>query len=244
MLHPIIRFMLVGFSMPNVENVNYDEFIKHFQINVVSSTLDNLMRMQGLIVPPIVIGQNAQKIVRDMLANFNTVTIPAEIIQIIEGDLDKKQQIRLLKDLSLTPESLHGIFSYSSKRGYLFSNYIYRDIPKMNEGQVLPSAILVNEEDSVTYYGEGNLTDAHMRALVNQQKVLIARIIDNGKHWYCFLQTFMGIKGEENGAHGSSPHIHFLSDAFGMSKEELIIKFRTGKYPTSPIHIKLNDYRK
>lgn len=38
---------------------------------------------------------------------------------------------------------------------------------------------------------------------------------------------------------GCRPHLHYLSDSFGISKEDLIEMEKMGKYPNTPVHIPL-----
>lgn len=88
-------------------------------------------------------------------------------------------------------------------------------------------------------FGETTLTEGQMRTIINQADVLIVRIFDNGSHWHCFLQTYKGLKGMESGVQGSRPHLHYLSDSFGISKADLVKMIKIGRYPNTPVHIPL-----
>ena len=80
-----------------------------------------------------------------------------------------------------------------------------------------------------------------MKQVVEQADVLIARILDNDEHWHCFLQTFKGLKGQEAGLQGSQPHLHYISDSFGISRNSLVEMLRKGEYPSTPVHIPLKE---
>lgn len=38
---------------------------------------------------------------------------------------------------------------------------------------------------------------------------------------------------------GSIPHLHYISDAFGVPRKNLVDMLKRGNYPATPIHIPL-----
>ena len=89
-------------------------------------------------------------------------------------------------------------------------------------------------------YGTTSLTDGQLKDYVRSSKFILARILDKGEHWHCFYQTKSGIQGKESGNLGSQPHIHYISDAFGVSREDFIKALKGGKVPSSEVHIPLS----
>lgn len=134
---------------------------------------------------------------------------------------------------------LVAVFDFAEKCGYKFSHYTWRGEPKSSKDEKLPSFMHLKDDGSVEYIGDTTLTEGQMRTIIEQADVLIVRIFDNGIHWHCFLQTFKGLKGNEPGVQGSKPHIHYISDSFGIAKGDLLQMVKMGKYPSTPIYIPL-----
>lgn len=158
---------------------------------------------------------------------------------IFQKELSKKDQIRLLKGVQLKEAQLAAIFDFAEKCGYKFSHYTWQGEPKSVKEEKLPSFMHMKDDGSIEYIGETTLTEGQMRTIINQADVLIVRIFDNGSHWHCFLQTYKGLKGMESGVQGSRPHLHYLSDSFGISKADLVKMIKIGRYPNTPVHIPL-----
>ena len=76
-----------------------------------------------------------------------------------------------------------------------------------------------------------------MRALLEQRKVIQARVYHKGSHWHCFYFTFKGLAGQEKGEMGSQSHYHYISDKSGITWNELIDGIKKCKMPTSKVHI-------
>ena len=51
--------------------------------------------------------------------------------------------------------------------------------------------------------------------------------------------VFYKLLGQEGGVHGSRPHLHYISDSFGIAREVLVEMLKKGNYPGTPIHILL-----
>ena len=66
-------------------------------------------------------------------------------------------------------------------------------------------------------------------------------MLANESHWFCLFSTKRGISGDEPGKYGKQPHLHFISDAFGISKEDFISRFKAGN-ASSNVHIVLEGY--
>ena len=166
-------------------------------------------------------------------------SVDGKLKNIFQKELNKKEQIRLLKGVQLTKPQLSSLFNFAEECGYRFSHYKWQGDPKSVKEEKLPSFMHMKDDGSIEYIGETTLTEGQMRTIINQADVLIARIFDNGSHWHCFLQTYKGLKGMESGVQGSRPHLHYLSDSFGISKADLVKMIKIGRYPNTPVHIPL-----
>lgn len=110
-----------------------------------------------------------------------------------------------------------------------------------------PERMVFREEDNgeVEKIGESDMSDGEMKALLRQRRVQTIRVYHRGDNvWHCFYGTYKGINGEESGLHGSQPHVHYISDKWGMSREELNRRILANDMPSSPVHILLKREKK
>lgn len=80
-----------------------------------------------------------------------------------------------------------------------------------------------------------------MKEIITFSQFVLARILNNGKHWHCFYQTRRGLLGNEPGEYGSKSHIHYISDSFSISLKDVIKGFKAGICPHSKVHITLDE---
>ena len=95
----------------------------------------------------------------------------------------------------------------------------------------------MKEDGSVDTIGPTEMTDGEMRALLEQRKVVQARVYHKGEHWHCFYFTYKGLAGEESGAMGVKPHYHYLSDKYGLTRQTLENRIKSCDMPSSNVHI-------
>ena len=73
--------------------------------------------------------------------------------------------------------------------------------------------------------------------MLEQRKVVPARVFHKGEHWHCFYYTYKGFAGLEPGIMGKQPHYHYISDKSGISRMELERCIKECEMPTSKVHI-------
>lgn len=230
--------------MEDVENVDAREYLIHFHAKSIypvikemvmrDISLDEKYKELGSIVYASFI------LAKEETEKLSNVELPDSIKNILMNDLSKKEQINLLKGVSISAEQLGAIFIYANDNGYKFSNYRFAGTPKKYVGSELPSFVHLKEDGIIEHYGETSLTDGQMKEIVNTSQFVLARILNNGEHWHCFFQTRRGLLGEEPGEYGSKSHIHYISDSFGVTLEDVIKGFKGGVCPHSKVHIILN----
>jgi hypothetical protein len=72
--------------------------------------------------------------------------------------------------------------------------------------------------------------------------VKVAKIIENDEEWHCFFLTYNSIAGKENWENGQ-PHFHYVSNLFGIKKEDLIEQIKSKEYKLGNLpHIALKGY--
>ena len=229
-------------EMDEVENVSYRDTMIKFHASSTASVLKAYLDKDKKCRLPYnddIVYRAALIIAENTYENFTKCSFDSCFESLFKKELSKKEQIRLLKGAQLTKTQLISLFNFAEECGYKFSHYKWRGNPKSVKEEKLPSFMHMKDDGSIEYIGETTLTEGQMRTIINQADVLIVRIFDNGSHWHCFLQTYKGLKGMESGVQGSRPHLHYLSDSFGISKADLVKMIKIGRYPNTPVHIPL-----
>ena len=233
---------IIANQMEDVENVSYRETMVKFHASSIAPAIKVMLEKDKNFNLPYndeIINQVALMFAKKSYIELSKESVDSKLKNIFQKELNKKEQIRLLKGVQLTEPQLSSLFNFAEESGYKFSHYKWQGDPKSIKEEKLPSFMLLKDDGSVEYVGDTTLTEGQMRTIINQADVLIVRIFDNGIHWHCFLQTYKGLKGMESGVQGSRPHLHYLSDSFGISKDDLVKMIKMGKYPNTPVHIPL-----
>lgn len=229
-------------EMDEVENVSYRDTMIKFHASSTAPVLKAYLDKDKKCRLPYsddIVCRAVSIIAEKTYENFTKCSFDSCFESLFKKELGKKEQIRLLKGAQLTETQLFSLFNFAEECGYKFSHYKWRSNPKSVKEEKLPSFMHMKDDGSIEYIGETTLTEGQMRTIINQADVLIVRIFDNGSHWHCFLQTYKGLKGMESGVQGSRPHLHYLSDSFGILKADLVRMIKIGRYPNTPVHIPL-----
>lgn len=229
-------------EMDEVENVSYRDTMIKFHASSTAPVLKAYLDKDKKCRLPYnddIVYRAASIIAEKTYENFTKCSFDSCFESLFKKELSKKEQIRLLKGAQLTETQLFSLFNFAEECGYRFSHYKWQGNPKSVKEEKLPSFMHMKDDGSIEYIGETTLTEGQMRTIINQADVLIVSIFDNGSHWHCFLQTYKGLKGMESGVQGSRPHLHYLSDSFGISKADLVKMIKIGRYPNTPVHIPL-----
>lgn len=152
----------------------------------------------------------------------------------------KKAQESLLRGRTVTMENMICWILYSGRIGGTFSQYSYHGGAGPLKWRA-PLMIDASDENSIVAVGNTVLSQAALKHLVENQKVVMSQFVDlpDGR-WYCFYRTHRGLSGRESGEHGS--HLHFISSAYGIDREILVGKFKKGECPTNGFHVHLIGY--
>lgn len=238
------RSTIVGNQMDDVENADARTVLKTFHVRSITPAMVRFFEAKLGWLPFNLfadINRQANEMTEALLTEIENKPLPPQIIQLLEQDLKKKEQVSLLKGVSLNKEQIGTLFLQAGKRGYKFSSYRFEGKPKQFDEKELPSFIYLRDNGDVEFGGETNLTKGQMKDLVLSSDFLVSRILDNGKHWHCFFQNAKSLQGKEGGKFGSQPHLHYISDSFGIAKEELVKSVKSGSYPHTPVHILLTE---
>ncbi|MCH6235254.1 hypothetical protein [Cognataquiflexum rubidum] len=187
-----------------------------------------------------------KKLIEDWEAHFVKITeeeLDKDFLELLSSK-KKNDQLRLLKGKFFNRNSLLKlIFQSFSEFRYTFSRYTSEKLPGNLKQSQLPIIIELNEDqETVTFIGETSLTEGELKNVINHRKKIVANFLDRGNEWHCFYLTYKALAGKESWNSGT-PHYHYISDKFGISREKLVEGIKEGKMPSSPIHIGLKNYR-
>lgn len=161
------------------------------------------------------------------------------LVQLLIEDLNKKAQLNLLKGRAITPQQIHAFFRESAKLGYLYSQYFFTEAPKGYTQSQIPSFAYIHEDGQVEKY-DTTLSDKAIEHIVQTQKRTFVRFATKGEKWHCIISDLSSITGRERGKEfGGIPHMHYISNAFGINKEVLMESLQEFDHPSSASHIRL-----
>jgi hypothetical protein len=173
------------------------------------------------------------------LAKLNTLRLPEGLMGILNLK-KKKAQEKVLSKISLST-SLLTLFVYKAfeDHGFTYSMYTASAFPNVDIREMPPVAY-VNEEGGLETTGNSNLTEGQIRGAIEQRQTTIAKFLDKGNQWHCFFYTYKSLGGKET---RGVAHIHYISHAWGLKREEVLQQIKNGKYnlPRTP-HIPYERY--
>jgi hypothetical protein len=233
------------FSTDKVESVNPVDYYKNYELEKRATVLRDLLNSKD----PVLTSQldksfflkQAEDTLEGFFEKFEKTEPHENFIKLLETTR-KKDQVRLLKGLSINPDELMSLILKSHKDfGFLYSKYRFENLPSGFEGKKLPELIQLNDDGSIKKIGDTDLTNGELKNAIEHRKVIIAHFFEKDEVWHCFFTTYNSIGGKENWKNGQA-HYHYISSAFGISKADFIESMRTGKYKSTSIHIDLKDY--
>lgn len=160
--------------------------------------------------------------------------------QILEDvELTKSEQKKILRDITINGADILWFNKKAQELGYKLDIYHLETIPSICENKQKPVLFMEHKDGAVEKMGETNMSDGQLKAILDQRKVIQARIYHKDSIWHCFYYTFRGLNGQEPGDFGAKPHYHYLSNKFGMSIEDLLERIKLNNVP-SGVHILLD----
>ena len=175
----------------------------------------------------------------DKYEEIKTTNIPNNFIKLLTA-IKKNDQIKLLKGQSINPEQLIAfIFKAWTDFGFSFSQYTVEHHHNGLDKSQLPTLIYV-DGDKVKKVGKTTLSDKQLKNVVEYRKVIVAKFLDKAENWHCLFVTYNSLAGKENWNNGQ-PHFHYISDKFGLTREKVVRRFKSGNYASTSVHITLLD---
>lgn len=181
------------------------------------------------------------KTCREFINDFRKVEIPKSLLAIL-GSKKKRDQQKLLKGLEITPDILMGFILYAGDKGFTLSQYKSEFQTTALDSNKLPKAFRLKSDGTFEKFGNTELTDGQLKQALEQRSVKVAKIIEKNEEWHCFFLTYKSIAGKENWESGQ-PHFHYVSNLFGIKKEDLIEQIKSKEYKLGNLpHIALKEY--
>lgn len=234
------NFAFRGVAPNNDLNWPPFDFFKYGNALNVSRMFGDILKVKCPIpIPEDMVNSFVLEQTETMIAEMLAKSTPnPKITQLLTDDsLSYKDQNKLLKDLTLSATDLLWMNKEAQEVGYLLDVYHEEKYPeKFNEKQK-PMCYHQKDDGTMETIGGTEMSDGELRALLEQRKVVQARVYHKDNHWHCFYFTFKGLAGLEGGVMGSKPHYHYLSDKSGIAWDELIKRIKDCDMPTSKVHI-------
>lgn len=168
--------------------------------------------------------------------------IPEAFIKLLTCQT-KNEQIKLLKEQSLTPNQLIAfIFKSYNDFGYLFSQYSAEHHHNSADPNTLPKIIHIEDDGKIKAVGNTILSEGQLKQVIEHRKVTVSKFFDKGNEWHCLFVTFKSLRGKETWKNGQ-PHFHYLSDKWGVPREKVLERLKSKDIISSKVHIDILDYK-
>lgn len=219
-------------EVPDIEFVNPIAHTGELDISVSISIMRDILRNNPVDVPPEYIERYIERrAIEDWgtrLIEVKQVKVPENLMALLKTER-KREQLRLLKNMSVSSEVLLAFFFRAfEESGFLYSQYKSELMPTGTDRSQLPIIFEV-KDDEVSKIGKTPLTDGKLRQVVEHRKAVVAKFIDKGDEWHCFFYTYNSLSGKESWDDGKA-HCHYISSKFGLSRATVVQSIKNGKY--------------
>lgn len=231
----------------NIEKVNPVEYYKNYEINKRAISYRDIIEMKDPFLAEELTDDFYLRYAKEKIEEENfwktkeQEEVPENFLRLFKTTR-KKDQEALLKGLSINLDQLISlIFKSFTEYGYLYSRYRFETLPKGLDSNKKPQLADASENGIVKTIGETDMTQGQVKNMIEQRKVIIAHFFDQGDDWHCLFITYNSIDGKENWKNGQ-PHFHYISSAFGVTRDVFMKSMKDGQYKSTPIHIDLLGY--
>jgi len=157
------------------------------------------------------------------------VPLPIEIDQLFV-EVKKKAQQKLIKAVTFKSEMFMSVPIFAwVKYKMPYSKFTVDFLPKELNGKQFPAMLHKRNDGEFDYIGQTDMSKAEMHIAIEKRNRVISEFIGDEKHWYCFFRTLAGIKGLEQ-PHVGQPHLHYISSAWGISRDKVISNLSSYRY--------------
>lgn len=235
----------LGFIGADIENVNplneYKESVRVRSKAINKLLLRRANPFMALFVPESLYEKKAEEEWQRHYDRVMDAKVSKNFIDLLSAKT-KRDHERLLRGQTLTPDQLAElIFRAHDEQGFTYSKYIAEYLPKGIDPKDLPEFIHVKQDGRVRVSGKTSLKEGQLKSVVSDRKVTVSHFLEKGDEWHCFFAVYRSLRGEETWNNGQ-PHFHYISDKWTIPKADIITRLKSENYPSTSIHIGLNDY--
>lgn len=233
------------FSTDKVEKVNPIIYYKTYEIEKRKISLRDLLNAKNPFLTSLLDDEffikKAEETLVGFFEQFENTEVHNNFLELMKATR-KKDQEKLLRGMTLNPDQLMSlIFKSYDNFGFLYSKYVFENLPINLKEKKLPKIFHLNDDGSIEKVGETDLSDGQLKNIIEQRKVIVSHFFEKENIWHCFFLTYNSIAGKENHNSGQ-PHFHYISSGFEISKDDFIESMKTGNYLSTKIHFDLLDY--
>ncbi len=233
-----------AFYATDFEYTNPIEYYSEHEINKVITIEKQLLFMKDSVLASQL---NDDFFVKRALKHWNEkyneiikTEIPENFIKLLDAK-SKKEQVKLLHGQTINPDQLIAFIFKAWENGFSFSQYTSEHHHKGLDESKLPKLFKMKDGKVDKVVGETTLSEGQLKQVIEQRKVIVAKFFDRGSEWHCLFLTFNSLAGKENWK-GGQPHLHYISDKYGLTREEAVNRFKSNNYPSTSVHIDLLGY--
>jgi hypothetical protein len=156
--------------------------------------------------------------------------LPEPILSLLQ-EKKKKAQQKLIKEITYNTElfiavPLHAWHLFKMP----YSKFTVDNLPKELSKKTFPEVVHLRENSKdVIVVGETDMSQSELRLSVEKRNRIISEFIGDDENWFCFFRTLHGIRGTEV-PHVGQPHLHFISSAWGVTREYVIQQLTSYRY--------------
>lgn len=150
----------------------------------------------------------------------------------------KNEQKKLLTGQSLSTYELFALIIYAYKNlGLTFSQYTFYHSQKGIDPTDLTDFTHIREDGTIVTSRETKLSNGQLKQAVEHRVVTIAKFIGDDKNWHCFFTNYKSLNGKEKAYKGGQPHLHYISDKWGLTREIVIEQLSKREYKLPSFHL-------
>lgn len=163
------------------------------------------------------------------LAKILATPISDDLIELLQESKKKKQQ-KLLKKLSFNSDTFVAASIYAWHKFKMpYSMVVVDHMPHELKGKTFPMFLEKRDNGNFEFDGVTDLTERQMNVAIEKRNRIMSEFVGDEQNWHCFFRTLSGIKGRET-PHEGEPHLHYISSAWGLSRDEVIKQLSSYRY--------------
>lgn len=231
-------------TISKVDDVEYIDPTNHFKkifVDIIFNGMRTIFELKHPEIPQDIVDNVVGKLAQEEgEKNFNKILltpVPNVLFAILESS-SKKEQKKILKGLKLTNEEFISFICKAwSSHGFSFSNYHSEHFPKGLDKNQMPRLAIKDNNNDIKSVGKTSWTSGQIKSAIAQRSVVVSKFLDKGDKWHCFFITYNSLKGAEKSYKDGQPHFHYISHAWGLTREYVLAQLKCKEYNLPSYHL-------